>query len=97
MCMCLRESRTELADVVVAGGLRHGSDGQQGAVVSSQRLAELLLSVVGVRSAQSVQLLEMHLTHTHQITTDQIKESTYSEQKPTRGQEVEPYDTFRVE
>lgn len=37
---------TELADVVIAGGLWHGSDGEQGTAVSSQCLTQLILSIV---------------------------------------------------
>lgn len=78
--VCVR--RTELADVIIAGGLRHGCDGQQRAVISSECLAERLLSVVDVGSAQSTQLLQMHLTHTsHHI-------SLRSVEKWTAGQEV---------
>lgn len=52
---------TELTDVIIGVGLRHGSDGDKGAAVSPQSFTKDVLSQVDLRGPQSLQLGQVHL------------------------------------
>lgn len=52
---------TELADVVVGAGLWHGSDGEEGARVASQGLAQDVLSEIDAGGPQRLQFGKVHL------------------------------------
>jgi len=55
---------TELTDVVVGGGLGHGGDGEEGAAVPRQGLAQDVLPQIDLGASQALQLGQMHLpTH----------------------------------
>lgn len=52
---------TELADVVIGVGLRHGSDGEQGAGVAAQGFAQDVLPEIDAGGPQGLQFGKVHL------------------------------------
>lgn len=52
---------TELADMIIRVGLRHGSDGKEWAAISSQGFTQVVLSQVDLRCPQSLQFGQVHL------------------------------------
>lgn len=52
---------TELTDVIIRIGFRHGSDSEKGAAVSPQSLTEDILSQVDLGGPQSLKFGQVHL------------------------------------
>lgn len=59
---------TKLADVVIGVGLRHGSDGEEGARVAAQGFTQDVLPEIDAGGPQSLQFGKVHL-HTQWATS----------------------------